>query len=48
MRTDFVLDPLAEALYARQPERGRTLIDHSDSKNVSASCDLVPEKRTPC
>ena len=30
MRTDFVLDALEQALYARQPERDRTLIHHSD------------------
>lgn len=30
MRTDFVLDALEQALYARQPERSETLIHHSD------------------
>ncbi len=30
MRTDFVLDALEQALYARQPERDATLIHHSD------------------
>jgi putative transposase len=30
MRTDFVLDALEQALYARQPERDASLIDHSD------------------
>jgi len=30
MRTDFVLDALEQALYARQPERDNTLIHHSD------------------
>ena len=30
MRTDFVLDALKQALYARQPERDRSLIHHSD------------------
>ena len=30
MRTDFVLDALEQALYARQPERDTTLIHHSD------------------
>ena len=30
MRTDFVLDALQQALYARQPERDATLIHHSD------------------
>jgi transposase InsO family protein len=30
MRTDFVLDALEQALYARQPERTDALIHHSD------------------
>ncbi len=30
MRTDFVLDALEQALYARQPERDRSLVIHSD------------------
>ena len=30
MRTDFVLDALEQALYARQPERSANLIHHSD------------------
>lgn len=30
MHTDFVLDALEQALYARQPERNNTLIHHSD------------------
>ena len=30
MQTDFVLDALEQALYARQPERDNTLIHHSD------------------
>ena len=30
MRTDFVLDALEQALYARQPERDANLIHHSD------------------
>jgi transposase InsO family protein len=30
MRTDFVLDALEQALYARQPERDGGLIHHSD------------------
>lgn len=30
MRTDFVLDALEQALYARQPERQEGLIHHSD------------------
>jgi transposase InsO family protein len=37
MRTDFVLDALEQALYARQPERDSRLIHHSDrgSQHVS-------------
>ena len=30
MRTDFVLDALEQALYARQPERDASLVHHSD------------------
>jgi putative transposase len=30
MTTDFVLDALEQALYARQPERDHALIHHSD------------------
>lgn len=30
MQTDFVLEALEQALYARQPERDRSLIHHSD------------------
>ena len=30
MRTDFVLDALEQALYARQPGRGNGLVHHSD------------------
>ena len=30
MTTDFVLDALEQALYARQPERDRSLVHHSD------------------
>jgi transposase InsO family protein len=30
MRTDFVLDALEQALYARKPQRDRVLIHHSD------------------
>jgi putative transposase len=37
MQTDFVLDALEQALYARQPEREDVLIHHSDSKNALAS-----------
>ncbi|WP_208459503.1 hypothetical protein, partial [Burkholderia plantarii] len=34
MTTDFVLDALEQALYARQPGEDGTLIHHSDSKNT--------------
>ena len=38
MRTDFVLDALEQALYARQPERDGSLVCHSDrGRNTSAS-----------
>ncbi len=30
MQTDFVLDALEQALYARRPERGGALVHHSD------------------
>lgn len=30
MRTDFVMDALEQALYARQPERDHSLVHHSD------------------
>ena len=30
MRTDFVLDALEQALYARQPDQGSSLVHHSD------------------
>ena len=30
IRTDFVLDALEQALYARQPKRDNSLIHHSD------------------
>ena len=30
MRTDFVLDALAQALHARQPERSEALVHHGD------------------
>ncbi len=38
MRTDFVLDALEQALYARQPGDDGTLIHHSDSKNTRTRC----------
>ena len=37
MHTEFVLDALEQALYARRPEREGDLVHHSDSKNVLAS-----------
>lgn len=38
MRTDFVLDALEQALYARQPARDGSLVSHSDrGRNTSAS-----------
>ena len=33
MRTDFVLDALEQALYARQPERDKGLVHHSNRLN---------------
>ena len=36
MRTDFVLDALEQALYARQPEGDGTLIHHSDRGSQGA------------
>ena len=38
MHTDFVLDALEQALYARQPEQADALVHHSDSNNMSISC----------
>ena len=46
MRTDFVLDALEQALYARKPERDGALIHHSDrgSQHVSIRCsERLPE-----
>ena len=37
MRTDFVLDALEQALFARQPERDRSLVIHSDRKSQYVS-----------
>ena len=37
MHTDFVLDALEQALYARQPERDSGLIHHSDRGSRYAS-----------
>ena len=33
MTTDFVLDALEKALYARQPERDSSLVQHSDRRS---------------
>ena len=40
MRTDFVLDALKQALYARQPEHTDALTYHCDrgSQHVSSPC----------
>ena len=43
MRTDFVLDALEQALYARQPERDASLIHHSD--RGSQYCSKEYQKR---
>jgi putative transposase len=40
MNTDFVLDALEQALYARQPAGSESLIHHSDSKTVR--CQMFP------
>jgi transposase InsO family protein len=40
MHTDFVLDALEQALYARQPERGDALIHHSD-RGAQVRLDLL-------
>ncbi len=37
MTTDFVLDALEQALYARQPENSDTLVHHSDRGSQSVS-----------
>ncbi len=37
MRTDFVLDALEQALYARQPERDSPLVNHSDRSSQYVS-----------
>jgi transposase InsO family protein len=37
MRTDFVLDALEQAPYARQPERDRSLVIHSDHGSSTLS-----------
>lgn len=41
MQTDFVLDALAQALYARQPERDATLIHYSDRGSQYASIRYI-------
>ena len=38
VRTDFVLDALDQAIYARCDDTVGDLVHHSDSKNVLASC----------
>jgi putative transposase len=37
MHTDFVLDALEQALYARQPERDKSLVHHSDRSSQYVS-----------
>ncbi|MCP6379563.1 integrase core domain-containing protein, partial [Klebsiella pneumoniae] len=39
MKTDFVLDALEQALYARQPHRAGGLIHHSDRGSKGDSYD---------
>ncbi len=46
MHTDFVLDALEQALYARQPDRNAALIHHSDSKNTAVRHSWVGLTRT--
>ena len=43
MRTDFVLDALEQALYARQPERDNSLIHHSD-RGSQYACEAFRAK----
>jgi hypothetical protein len=38
MHTDFVLDALEQALFARRAGRDGELVHHSDSKNALTSC----------
>ncbi len=40
MQTDFVLDALKQALYARRAERDGDLVHYSDSKNARTSLFL--------
>jgi len=47
MRTDFVLDALEQALYARQPERGNGLVHHSDRGSQYVSIRYIEAWRTP-
>jgi transposase InsO family protein len=42
MTTDFVLDALEQALYARQPDNDGTLIHHSDRGSMSAAVVTSP------
>ena len=44
MRTDFVLDALEQALWARQPERHSSLIHHSDRGAQYVSICYMPWK----
>lgn len=44
MRTDFVLDALEQALYARQPERDGNLIHHSDRGSQYVSIRYMEDK----
>ena len=46
MHTDFVLDALEQALYARQPDRDAALVHHSDSKNTAVRHSWVGLTRT--
>jgi putative transposase len=41
MRTDFVLDALEQALYARQPERSNALVHHSDRGSQGEAVELA-------
>ena len=43
LRTDFVLDALEQAIYARCDDTVGDLVHHSDSKNIRASCPGRPD-----
>ena len=47
MHTDFVLDALEQALYARQPERDSSLIHHSDRGSQYVSTVTASVWRKP-